>query len=420
MTERRLNVFISSTLVGELVENNGLWLFTYDESWLNAPNAYPLAPYLPLRSAPHVDTGSYRPVQWLFDNLLPEEAARVLLARDLRASTEDAFSMLEAIGAESAGALSLLAPQQNLATGKYVPLSNDEISRRIRNLPRMPMNDRSRKRMSLAGAQHKMLVVSHQNQLFEPSGDYPSTHILKPEHSQPDLYPFTVRNEFFCMRLARLCGLDVPEVDIGYVPEAYYLVERFDRVGALPDLQRLHVLDGCQMLGLSAGAKYRLSTVDTLVKLQHLCRSKAKTALRLFRWILFNFYIGNGDAHLKNLTFVFAPDGVELMPHYDLLSTIIYEPLGQHLDAELSQPLGNAQYFGQVTVQDLLAVGEAFGLRGNVAAKEISFMAKQVSEHSASLIDEYASSANHAGKSGELRMLRQIQHLAIGELTALG
>lgn len=44
------------------------------------------------------------------------------------------------------------------------------------------------KKISLAGAQHKLAVVLTAQGLFEPRGNTSSTHILKPEHQNKDHY----------------------------------------------------------------------------------------------------------------------------------------------------------------------------------------------------------------------------------------
>ena len=74
---QELDVLIASEMVGRLHENSGVWPFEYDADWL--ANGYPLAPGLPLQTGLISDTGSARPVQWFFDNLLPEEMARTRL-----------------------------------------------------------------------------------------------------------------------------------------------------------------------------------------------------------------------------------------------------------------------------------------------------------------------------------------------------
>jgi len=49
--------------------------------------------------------------------------------------------------------------------------------------------------------------------------------------------------------------------------------------------------------------------------------------LSLLKWALFNFLIGNADAHAKNLSFLYSGGTIRLAPFYDLLSTSVYERL---------------------------------------------------------------------------------------------
>lgn len=415
--ERALNVFINTAHVAIVFENNGLWRLSYQQSWLAAQDAYPLAPSLPLQEHALIDTGSQRPVQWFFDNLLPEEGARELLAREARVDVEDAFSLLELIGAESAGAITLLAPEQSLGAPKLGLLTTEELSERIQNLPRSPLNQRSRKRMSLAGAQHKMLIVLDGEVMYEPIGSMPSTHILKPEHQQPELYPFTVRNEHFVMSLAKRCDLSVPKVTTRYVPQACYIVERFDREGVGATLSRVHTLDACQLLGIAAYRKYTASQVSALRRLVELCRAKAATALQLYRWIVFNFLVGNGDAHLKNLSFRFEGKAIRLLPHYDLLCTVIYEKQGEHGYAELSQPLGRAKRFEEVRRADLIDAAAELGLPAVIATRELDKLIDKVTTQGGQLLETFDQLPPYASKAGELRMLRQIFYLAITEFS---
>lgn len=176
--------------------------------------------------------------------------------------------------------------------------------------------------MSLAGAQHKMVVVLRDGELFEPPPGTPSTHILKPNHPAAE-YPASVINEFFTMRLAHRLGLAVPSVALRYVPEPVYIVERFDRNSGLAP-ERHHIIDACQLLNKARSFKYTAATLDTLAAIVAQCRARAATRLRLFRWLLFNTLVGNGDNHLKNLSFHVTPAGIDLAPAYDLLSTAAY------------------------------------------------------------------------------------------------
>lgn len=416
---RELHVYINSDRVGVLSEENDIWAFTYYTGWLENADSYPLSQHIPLTANKQMDGSTRRHIQWFFDNLLPEEGARELLARDVKVAMADAFGLLEACGAESAGAITLLRPGESIPEGEFIPLSTQELSERISKLPDVPLNAESRKRMSLAGTQHKMLVIWHQEQFFEPSGQMPSSHILKPEHLNSNYYWQTVRNEWFVMNLANKMGLDVPETTVCYVPEAVYVIERFDRSGSFPKQSRLHVLDGCQLLGLSRSDKYTQSNVAQLNEFVSSCRSKGVTKLSVFRWALFNALLGNGDAHLKNLSCFLTPKGYEFAPLYDLLCTAIYSEPGQHLLSDLSQPMGNAEKLGELSYADILKFGSDLGLPARLCDKEIRKMLVAIIPEANQLYESVVANKDVQIKAGELRMLRQITELVIKEMRKL-
>ena len=99
MTARTLQVLINGALVGTLRDENNIWAFQYDSSWLQTLGAFELAASIPLKEGWQVDGSSVRPVQWFFDNLLPEELMRKVLAKEVGVESEDAFGMLQRLGA---------------------------------------------------------------------------------------------------------------------------------------------------------------------------------------------------------------------------------------------------------------------------------------------------------------------------------
>jgi serine/threonine-protein kinase HipA len=227
---RRLDVYLDRKLVGALHEGEDLWRFEYDTQWAAAPTDPDLSPGLPRTQRTHVDGGTIRPVQWYFDHVLPEELLRQALFKEAGIKGEDAFALLAHLGAESAGSLTLLLPGQPMPeTGALRLLPDETLSQRIAGLPRQTLTADAPKRMSLAGAQHKLLVVYQNNKLYEPEGATPSTHILKPNHPDTGSCPASVVNEFVTMRIAAAAGLPVPAVHIRYLPDPVYVVERFDR-----------------------------------------------------------------------------------------------------------------------------------------------------------------------------------------------
>jgi serine/threonine-protein kinase HipA len=126
---RILNVFIDKTLVGELSEDNNIWSFEYEPNWLAAPESFPISPSIPLIEDKQTDGSSTRPIQWFFDNLLPEEKARELLAKDIKEPVEDVFALLTKAGAESAGAITLLPPDTPIPEGDIHSLTKEEMNR---------------------------------------------------------------------------------------------------------------------------------------------------------------------------------------------------------------------------------------------------------------------------------------------------
>ena len=137
---RTLNVFIDKILVGELSEENNIWSFEYISTWVHDLASYPISPSIPLITGKQIDGSSTRPIQWYFDNLLPEEKARELLAKDIKEPVEDVFALLTKAGAESAGAMTLLPPDTPITEGEIFTLTEEEMNQRIKSLPMTSLN----------------------------------------------------------------------------------------------------------------------------------------------------------------------------------------------------------------------------------------------------------------------------------------
>lgn len=429
---RQLQVRINEQTVGTLSTQDDIWRFAYAPEWIASPQAFALAPGLPLTETGYVDGASQRPVQWYFDNLLPEEQLRSVLAKEAQIDEADAFGLLGYFGAESAGSLVLAAPDAAPAQTGLAPLPLTELHARIRNLPRATLTQNSPKRMSLAGAQHKMVVVYQDGQLFESLPGTPSTHILKPDSQSAD-YPHSVINEYFSMRLAAAVVLNVPAVHRLYAPEPAYIVERFDRrTAADGSTQRLHIIDTCQLLGKSREFKYLQATLTTLALAVEQCTAKAQARLQLYRWLVFNYLLGNGDNHLKNISFHISHEGVQLAPAYDLLCTAVYDTRSFNDNpvwpkTQLALSLGQATQFEHVNRTVMLQAGEVLGLAKSTAMRELDKMLKALPVQADQLLTEIeASYPAYVGASpnpekathyqaGELRLLRAIRHVILQE-----
>ena len=430
MKGRSLHASINQTEVGTLKEVDGLWSFQYSADWLVSSAGFALSPHLPLTAEPLLDGASKRPVQWYFDNLLPEEGLRVLLAGDAKLDAADAFGLLAWYGAESAGSLTLLPPDaEPQPAGSLRSLPDDALEVRIRQLPKAPLTHAAIKRMSLAGAQHKLAVVLQDGELFEPAGARPSTHILKPDHPDED-YAHSVINEWFVMRLAKRLGLNVPDVHRRYVPSAVYLVDRFDRLAQGPSWQRLHVIDACQLLGLDRSFKYSQGSMESLAALASACRSPAVARSRLYGWLVFNALLGNSDAHLKNLSFMVSHEGVQLAPFYDLLSIAAYDSpafdkKGWPEQTQLAWPILGVRHFSSIDRRVLLEAGAALNLAKGTADRVIESLRSRVLAQALALCAEVEAENAEivrvrpelaAMMAGEIRCVRAIVHTVLKEM----
>ncbi len=426
---RKLIAYLNGRAVGTLAEENDLWAFEYDHNWASLPASFDLSPALPRSRRLHTDGGSGRPVQWYFDNLLPEEQMREAISKEAKIHGDDAFALLEYLGAESAGSLVLLPPGQDAnEPGGLRPLSDEELARRIRNLSRVTLSSGAPKRMSLAGSQNKLSVVYRDQALFEPMGSEPSTHILKPNHLSDD-YPASVINEYIVMSLARGLGLPAPTVFRRYTPEPVYIVERFDRyTDTAGHTQRRHIIDACQLLNKSRSFKYKTATLETLVEIVNHCRNRVVARLSLYRWLVFNLTVANTDNHLKNLSFLVGPEGIELAPSYDLLSTGAYHTRtfanerANWPAVDLAIGLPGATTQAMVTRESILSAGEILGLPRRVGERELNRLIRDLPP----ALDALEQCIEHENANypepvqvflgGERRLLLSIKHIVTKDM----
>ncbi len=326
---RILDVYLHEIFAGQLIQNDyGGLSFAYDESYVNKDHA-PLSLSLPLQA--EIFEGDV--VRAFFSGLLPDDIVRHRLARYLGVSEKNPFSLLEAIGGECAGALSLYPQGQTppeTSQDDAEILDDKKLQEILDLLKRRPLlAGDDGLRLSLAGAQDKIAVGLHDDKIALIRGISPTTHILKPVIGD---IKDSVHNELFCMRLAQMVGINVPEAEIRFVNNRpYFLVERYDRIHDDSVVKRLHQEDFCQAMGIMPDIKYEREGGPNFAQCQDILReSSAKPAadqIALLERLIFNYLIGNADAHGKNFSLLYRSNKPELAPAYDLLSTAVYPDL---------------------------------------------------------------------------------------------
>lgn len=326
-----LNVYFGSQLAGKLIqEQNRSMSFQYESEYASNKHAYPISVSMPV----HTEIYEGDIPKAFFSGLLPDDIIRQRLARYLGLSEKNSFALLEVVGGECAGALSLYPESETLPPAKEedIQLLDEQSLKGILDLlkrrPLLAGNDDIR--LSLAGAQDKIAVGLVGNSIALVKGSTPTTHILKP---LIDGIKDSVHNEIFCMRLAKLLKIDVPNVEIRWVDDTpYYLVERYDRIKDKENnIARLHQEDFCQALTIMPEFKYEREGGPSIEKSLNLLQTStlqpAVDRLAFIKRLIFNYLIGNADAHGKNHSLLFKTKVPVLAPAYDLFCTAIYPEL---------------------------------------------------------------------------------------------
>lgn len=372
-----LVVRIDNEVVGRLwLDDRKYFCFSYDSNWLER-SRIPLSLSLPLRAEPYLDDQSHS----FFANLLPEEKMRTLIARNLGVSFNNDYGLLERIGGDCAGAVSLYpetedTPQQ---PASYRALSPDDLNSIIKELPQRPLLAGEKGiRLSLAGAQKKLPIYYDGHQYHLGYGSAPSNYIIKPANEE---LPGTVENEAYCMALARVIGLDVPSSFIHQHEDVQvFVVKRFDREDVSNAIRRLHQEDFCQALRIPPEFKYETEGGPSLATCFKLLRtnstSAGKDVLSLVNWVIFNYLIGNSDAHGKNISLLLLPDGPRLAPFYDLLSTRVYAPYG--LAEGLAMKIGGESDPRSIRKKQWELLADEVGIKPKFVLTKLKELSRQI------------------------------------------
>jgi len=429
-----LNLWADGQKVGTLGYEalNDRWSLDYDADWVAAPGAFPLSPALPFQ--PSVDGYAVGAVKRFVENLLPEGRALDITATTYRVSKSNIYALISALGTETTGAFRFwrsdeVPPVVAIKPPREVP--RDELDKRIAERDQIPLAVWDGKvRMSIAGVQDKLMVyldrpLEDGGRLFLVEPPLASTHILKPDPARP-VTPHLVVNEHYCMSLARRMKLPVAEVSIYRTPRPVLVVRRFDRVvvqrveesvahGANePTVRRLHIIDACQASDLPESFKYERNlgsgehvrniregvSFETLFERVEQTVNKGVARMTLLRWALFQFLIGNCDAHGKNFSFFVRREGLDPAPWYDLVSVLQYPGIAH----ELAMAWGDAFSLDEVGAFQMADFAQRCGVDRNLLKREAARLAKLAMEHAPAqaLADDYIDKGERAF-AGQLR-----------------
>jgi serine/threonine-protein kinase HipA len=269
----------------------------------------------------------------IFEMNLPEGVLRerLRLAFAKATGTFDDFDLLGIVGRSQVGRIRYTGQKETLE--EDVPFQSvDEILARRRggDLFRY-LVERFASFSGISGVQPKVLVrdekafAAHKNGARLSQSYRGATHIVK--FWEPNEYPQLSANEYFCLKVAEKCGLDVPHFALADDADAL-VIDRFDL--RLDGTYR-GFEDFCVLNARRTDQKYSGSYETSILKrFQQFANSPhVYTDIeKLFTLIALNCALRNGDAHLKNFGIVYDDvlGEARLAPVYDLVTTAVYLP----------------------------------------------------------------------------------------------
>jgi serine/threonine-protein kinase HipA len=228
------------------------------------------------------------------------------------------------------------------------------------------------KKLAIAGVQKKLSL-----DLIDENGktsrmtftDLWGKFIFKPKGEPPHL----PENEHLCLKLAESAKIQVEKGAL--IPtnsgELGFIAMRFDR-----DIyhHEYHQEDFCQILNKETFKKYNGSLEQVGKVLKQQSDFPGDNLYRLYELTIFNFIIGNVDAHLKNISLVYENEsGMKtlLSPGYDLISTDLYI---QDDNEESALAINGKK--NKLSDLDFLVLAKSFGISIKVHEKIISHFQK--------------------------------------------
>ena len=270
----------------------------------------------------------------IFEMNLPEGALRerLRLAFAKATGTFDDFDLLGIVGRSQVGRIRCSGYKEQLQ--EDVPFQAvDEILEKGRGgeLFRYLL-DKFASFSGISGVQPKILVRDEAASASLSKADHRlsqsyrgATHIVK--FWEQNEYPQLATNEYFCLKVAQLCELDVPQYRLS--EDALALV--IDRFDLRPDGTYRGFEDFCVLNARRTDQKYSGSYESSIVKrFAEFANSShvGEDLERLFTLIVINCALRNGDAHLKNFGIIYddVQGEARLAPVYDLVTTSVYLP----------------------------------------------------------------------------------------------
>lgn len=312
-----LRVWVDGTPVGriERLDESGT-TFAYDA---NVPADKAVSISMPVRTASYNQDYGMLPI---FDMNLPEGALKDSLRERFSKAlgTFDAMDLLSVVGRSQIGRIRFTGMDETL--DQSVPFQSvDEILRSHKDGDLYThLMEQFAEHSGLSGAQPKFMIRDDEN-VEAPRTIKSATHIVK---FWDDQHPELAANEFFCMKAAKLAGLETPDIELTDDGRAL-VIKRFD---VTEDGGSLGFEDLCVLSGQRSEDKYYGTYEKNVFKsLKEFLGSNWKESRKdIFKQFVLNCLVRNGDAHLKNFGVLYSnpEEDPKLAPVYDVVTDGAY------------------------------------------------------------------------------------------------
>ncbi len=377
-----LYVYFEKHLVGKLERDKDLvHSFQYDSTWLDNPSHFQLSTALPLQA----ESFGNKLTLSFFENLLPEGEIRDILGKNHH--IESSFEFLKEFGKDCAGAViissSKTSPFVSSKQGE-VEIDNKKIFKAIEEKRSVAetVSEIGPGYLSLAGAQDKFPAIYRRGKFYLPTHGAPTTHIVKVPIWRRGIKE-SVYNELYCMKLAKVVGLNVPDCFVFEGVHPLFVVERYDRKIDKRKVSRIHQQDFCQGQGFVSEEKYEENGGPSIkdnfefIKSNVWIKKRVQNSFAFLDWICFNVLIGNNDSHSKNIALLLNGTKTELAPFYDLLCTAIYPKLNR----QFSFMIGDRNDSLKIGKKQLELLEKQLGLKHGVMCERMLKMKDKLLEH---------------------------------------
>jgi len=303
-------------LVWEKAGNSNVGRFVYGKTYLENPNSIALDPFnIPLENRTFECTtndGIHGPIR----DASPDLWGRYVIEKNTPPDQWDEIGYLLNSAEDRVGALSFglgaKPPAPKRTFNKTMQL--ERLILAAHKLEREePIDDAERQLLmggaSMGGARPKT-AIERDHELW----------LAKfPSYKDKNNY---AKIEYGTMRLARDCGLRVPDIDIVKIGSAdVFLIKRFDREWDQKNNSylRCHFVSGLTVLNLDEKDIRNWSYLDLAEQMRRWIKNPKDDLEELFRRIVFSALVSNEDDHPRNHGLLHHSKGYRLSPAYDLV-----------------------------------------------------------------------------------------------------